>query len=644
MWTFEYIETDDEANVTTQVALDTVIPQLTVYETVGDERLHEAGDLSISTRQPLEFSSAAKHKWIALYWNGTLHNVYSVPKTFEKFNYITKLYEHRCRSLQAIFYDHLKNTRVSYNVSAEYWNDGLSFANVVIDQIRRDNGTGPDYEENAWGWSLGDMLTNMAGSGRHNYYGYEFTSIEHPFPGKFEVGEIIPLLFRGLSVSGADTELNAVTHTFSDHDVFWMDIFKLALYTSNSYLQVRPHITADILGIDVEIISKSTDDRSGATAISWIEYETEREKYRLDGMKLEGGNFTFTLNDSEGAYAFNKSIIVSDPEMNIAEDGLEILFWAAGSYDSGIGQHIILNVSDQNEAYHEAEAIEGFYSNFFLRNDGANGRIRFDGEKLMDKVKFGDAIVQITKLTIDQDGIAELEGIDISFDPLDVDTVGLWEGDGYITTPGGDVESWIDKSDVSIEAAQATGADQPQHDLAGKYVIFNSVGTTEHLAADPSDAGELQPSIFDFSIEFYAEFDGLLVTTGIISKGEVGAANKTWLIRQVNDNISVLIGDGSGVYWVNEVMDIPAANTKYLFSIVLDRDGDQLGYRNAVEQFSQSVANAISITNAEEFLIGKDQGDVYHEGKIYEIRISKKARTPDEITEYLAYLQNKYGV
>lgn len=404
-YSFRFLETDLVGTITQDVPL-TVIPQNTsLYETVGDERFLESGDLSFQLIDPLPFVAASGRKWVAVYWDGTLYNVYRAIQDYEKLDEKRNIYKaSRLESIQSTFFNDLKTTRIHKTIpSAEDWSFNLTAAKVVIAQIRTNNELAPSYITDRWAFSIGNMLSNMVGKSDNS--AYEINSLSHPLPLKNQ--NVLPILFRGQSKDSGESEGTAVSFTFDKMD--WIEVFKIALYSYNCYLRVTPLISGGKLKIDIDMLSKKQTDTSGATPVTWLERERINRQYRIDGVRISGGNFEFTQGGG-GDYVFSQSVPVSDPEAQIGGTD-ETLYWAAGDYVSASGKYDILDASNQNTGFYETGAIEPNYSGMITQNDGLTGQILFSGQKPLDKIQSGSDVIQLTHVQTNRFGVAKVKGI-----------------------------------------------------------------------------------------------------------------------------------------------------------------------------------------------------------------------------------------
>lgn len=417
MWGFEYFKTDPiTAEISGETSLTSIIRNFTFDETVGDEMIIKSGDLSLTMDAPLPFDEDY-YNWIAAYWNGELFNVYylgfaTYNYSFLEYNHKDKFYKTRIEPIQKLFYEHLSDTLVQSEITTRKWGYGLNNSMVIIDQIRIDNIAAPSFILNRWGYSLGDMLINLKSSGtKTNERGYYISDYTMPTDIKFKNNDDLPLLFRGLSDDSGVSYLTAINNTFKNHNVYWMDIFKIALLAFNCYLKVTPAIISGKLAVEFHLIPKIYISGSG-TAAEWTERKKETAKYRVDGLILRGTNFEFTQGNFKSSNRIEKDIGVGDPEAQIGVDDTN-LYWAAGDYLSGSGKYDILDASEQNEGYFELGLVQPYYQDMIDIGDGYNGEIRYNGEAVLSLIALAETgeTIMVNQLSINDNGFAKVEGV-----------------------------------------------------------------------------------------------------------------------------------------------------------------------------------------------------------------------------------------
>jgi len=416
---FTYFKTGlASASISGEVEITDIIKKATFEETVGDEFVIKSGDLSIESYEALPGDFAGDYyNWLAVYWDGTLFNVYYIGYTeniaLESYNEKTGLYKYRLISIQQRFYDDCESIIITQ------WDDPYVFfwghelgqnSGIVIEDIRCAFGVGA---ANRWGFSLGDMLANIKGSSsKHGFLGYYCSDYSIPGELVLKDNDNLPIIFRGRSLDESETALAAVYSTFTEQNITWMDLFKIALYTFNCFLKVNPVIISNNLSIEFHIIPK-IDSGSGSAA-DWIERELIYRKYKVGRIQLTLENKEFNYGNLYSNDAIEKGIDISDPNEEIAADN-DTLYFAAGLYNESTDDYDIRGegVDPLNVGFINDDNFEEYYSPMITEGDGYSGRIRFNNEKPLDKISFDSTVIQLLRLSIDEAGFAAIEGIKI---------------------------------------------------------------------------------------------------------------------------------------------------------------------------------------------------------------------------------------
>jgi hypothetical protein len=416
---FKYFRTEDDGEIISEEFIDDSIIQGTDFdETVGDEFWIKSSDLNIETIGILPFTGSLppKKHWIAVYINDMLFNVYQHPElkylSYDKKN---NRFKYRLYAIQKIFYDHLDSTVLQYSNTATDWNYNLPSAILAIKEISvKDESGTPLSILNRAGFSFGDMLISLIN--KHNEYGYVIDGVTHPV--LYYPSDDLPILFRGLSKDISESAETKINFTFYEDggDIFhvtWMDIFKLAIFGFNAFLKVQPRIENDYLSISIFLIPKINADLDGfaTTKVQWIERRQVMEKYKLDGISLNGKNFNYSQGDDRGNVLV-RSVKVADYDQPIAGED-KTLYWAAGDFDSGVSKYDLVN------PYFASGLVNPYYEDMITSGNGWEGKAfinYFIGstENLLStltQVKIGDETVQINTMRFGADGVADVEGI-----------------------------------------------------------------------------------------------------------------------------------------------------------------------------------------------------------------------------------------
>jgi len=424
--TWKLLQVAGDGTITADRRIDSsIIRRADFDETVGDEFFCKSSDLIIESigELPILYSLPVKQNWIACYVNGLLFNVYRHPQNADTgdLDYLehdekTDRYKFRLYPLQKVFYDHLAATVLQYSSTSTEWNYDLDAAIVSIKEIEVHNELGvPTSTLDRAGFSIGDMIVGLVG--KDNDYGYVISGLNHPI--LLYNSSDLPILFRGLSKDDGDTAENIINFTFYEDgaDIFhvtWMDVFKLIIFGWNAFIRVQPTIISSTLGIDVSIIPKINATISFAiSAVQWIERRRVREKYKLDGVKLDGKNFSYSQG-SESGNVLSRSVDIADYSAPIENEDKE-LYWAEGDFDGGVSQY------DLVAPYFASGKVQTWYDNMITTGDGYEGKAflnYFAGappqENLLtalSQIAIGDETIQLNTLRFDATGVADIEGI-----------------------------------------------------------------------------------------------------------------------------------------------------------------------------------------------------------------------------------------
>jgi hypothetical protein len=403
-FTFQYIGTDSDGLISEQIPVEVIKQSISIEVTVGDEQFLKSGDITLTTREPFTISNPPARDFLAAYWNGSLQGIYHIDRPYLNYDEKSRLYKHRLIAIQNLFFDDLQDTNIVYSADSADWSYELSNAKIIIKEIFTVNPL--INAEDVWGFSLGDMILNMAG--KSNGKGYQLIDLSTPL--RYIAGETtVPALFRDISLDESETEETAVDFTFGDHDIPWMDVFKMALYAYNCYLRATPIIESGILGLDIELIPKKFSEMDSKN-VTWLERQRIHNKYRIDGVVINGDNFKFTYENFNSKFVFDKSLEISDPADFIDSIDPSILYWTMADHDPVNGWEIG-SIVFGNRAFSTFGDIEDAYDDIISSNDGFTGSILYDNEVVLDELLAGSETVKLNRLSINEEGVAKVEGI-----------------------------------------------------------------------------------------------------------------------------------------------------------------------------------------------------------------------------------------
>lgn len=428
-FTYEIKTTTNGGNIlTTTTGIDNILDGFVLEQNAGDERIILSGDLLLKHRELLDYtwSLSTRKAWFLVYYNSVLYDVFELldfdEVVEEKYDLNTRIFESRLPSISGIFYKNIKQKLLEYEATSTRFNYALQQGIVSIDDVRILNSTGAQLTKlDVYGFSLGDVLANLAG--KDNQDGFVIRNVTlNNIP---SIGDDdLPILFRGDGYTIGITSLqDAINNTFYQNEdtdelykLTWGDLFKLAIYGWNCFIKTTPVIESNTLKLDIEFVSKVKLDTSGASTKIWSKLRRNQRQYKLDGVILEGSNFTFVKREQEGNVT-KFEIPIANPDQLIDANKKE-LYWVAGdavgALNGSYQRYNVLDVSSQNRPYADESLIDQYYTEFFTNGDTYEGELLFGGEKLFDKITVpyyaGTETMQINKIEVEK-RMAKVNGV-----------------------------------------------------------------------------------------------------------------------------------------------------------------------------------------------------------------------------------------
>ncbi len=398
-----------------ETTIDIVQKGIKIEETVGDEFYLKAGDLRLVTDKNwtvggLTYPLAGY--WVSVYKDGGLVGVFSIMHRDREENYkYGELNIYRLRSLQSVFYEDLAAAKTFFSSTSSDWNAALTAGVLNINELRIKDA----YYNNRYGFSLGDILSSL--SGRHDQKGYQIDTISHPIP---TMTATVPTILRGISKdTGTDTIDAAIDFNFYWNGteywgMTWKDIFEIASFGWNAFVLVRPKITSNKLSVDIEIIPKINVTVGSTVSVKWEKLKKEWYKHNIAGVKINIINDEYTQGNSEAANVFTRSLNVANPIYDVPAglDWLKTLYW----FDSGYRSATVNGYPDYDQlaAYFDTGKVEPYYNDMITAGHGYSGRCVYEGQKVLDQVSHNGDTFQITRITVNDKNIANIEGVVIS--------------------------------------------------------------------------------------------------------------------------------------------------------------------------------------------------------------------------------------
>ena len=422
-FSFEYFTTDlITGAISNKQNITDVIDGFRIEQSVGDEQRILAGDLQLRLLSALPFdTSFSLMNWLAVYFNSGLLNVYYLGSRldanyeYESLDEANAIYQARLFSIQKVFFDDLREIKIGYTGVAGGWNSNLGNAIVEVDSIKFKTSTGtPASALNRAGFSIGDMISQKTGS--TNSRGYIF-GVDGAVGLPVANSNDLPILHRGLSLDIGETDQNIIQHNFPSPQITWHDFYQLVTFGFNAFISAKPQIVGSDLHILIKITPKINLPVGSTISTDWSKRNRLRYKYRIESLKLEGGNFAYSLGSllSESADLERSISWINDPDENIP-DSQDYLYWVAGAYNSGTGQYEILDGSGDPRGYFQSGLVEPYYDDMITDGHGYQGSIRYTGQNVLDQVEItsGGEVIQILNLVAKSDRMADIEGVIIN--------------------------------------------------------------------------------------------------------------------------------------------------------------------------------------------------------------------------------------
>lgn len=397
-----------------------------IKHTLGDKLYIKSGDITLQHFEALGADDPAGFvRWIAVYFNTNLINVYPVYKEFDEHDEKhTTRYSSKLTSIQKWWMDRIKYHSIGIN-------DVDASGAVEISMIQLENSVSGLTDR--WGYSLGDVLDNMPSSSDvYNHCALHSITT----PGSKKDSGPVPIFWRGESkdyTSDPITTANAFTFgniaLYPDWSAKWLDLFKMCAVMYNGWIAVKPIIYESsgdtLLGVDIEVKARTYLTPLDVKNIDWI----ERTK-KLDGYQVINAHITSNVNDSDGNPSidwlymvgldtgdnYEQTIPFADPNSDFGSVQ-NYLFLAMGTYQSGTGKYQVLDVSYENESWFDQGISELYFANSVGINNGAGykGKILYNGELPGDFGYAGTDTIQIVGIEIEKDNrgrpVADIEGI-----------------------------------------------------------------------------------------------------------------------------------------------------------------------------------------------------------------------------------------
>lgn len=424
MFTFNLIKTYADGSVYSTTPITNIINSVELEESVGDELYIRGGDLRLQTTTEIVHTHTLTELcWIGVYRNGTLMNVYFLENADKSFNYLTRVYEYNLISASAKLFNDLHNTVLQHNTTSTVWNYALSQSALAIESVKVKYDDGYSTAANRYGFSVGDIIKNLAG--KHNFGYYAIGTVTNDSV-PVMTDDNLPILVRGVGPAIADFTLNeAIDYTFYQQfgednlfDLRMSDIFDIALTGWNSFLKVTPVIASSVLKLNLHLSPKNKKTVASPTTKNWHTLNFQEKRYKIDGVKISGDNFDFKFGN-QGGVVLSKTLKVESPEVAIPPGNL-LLYWVGGNFlettYSGYNYYDILTATDETKPYADLLLLEPYYEEILASGNGIEGEIFYNGEQIFDQIELttGGEAYQIINMVIREDLKTTIKAIAIN--------------------------------------------------------------------------------------------------------------------------------------------------------------------------------------------------------------------------------------
>lgn len=206
-------------------------------------------------------------------------------------------------------------------------------------------------------------------------------------------------------------------------------------------------------------------------------------------------------------------------------------------------------------------------------------------------------------------------------------------GGGDITDDLSGEGNDLTASGFSVGFADELTGSNPAYE-GGTALTFD--GIAEKLVE--TAAGDFNPGTGDFSIEVRFRTHSSFATDALIDKGGAfGPTNKEYtIILHSAGQMRFTINDASGTPYINSSTFLTNLSviTWYYIAVTIDRDGDQILYKDGSQADIQTVTNSVNLNDTDNFEIGVTRGSLnWFTGTVVEGRYSNIFRGVQEIKE-----------
>lgn len=233
------------------------------------------------------------------------------------------------------------------------------------------------------------------------------------------------------------------------------------------------------------------------------------------------------------------------------------------------------------------------------------------------------------------------------FSPTNVAGLALWlDPTSGLTSAGGKVSAWADKSPSAITVSQTAAASQPSVGSVGSKPVV-AFGATSWLEAAGATVGtKLDFGTGDVLAEYVISVDApTTALTGVLYKGPGNGPNFDGL--QLYGNLSRDGKAGAGLAGVDLVLTSPSGNTAdgKLHVVGFRRAGTRLSLRYDGAEVSSSTMATRSVDNTLSLLVGgRPDGTHGAAHKIGDVLVYKGAIADADVARIEAFVKQKSGI
>ncbi len=431
-WSYKYIGVDNHGKILTLTDPAEIIGDFSLEQTLGDEFVVQSGDVSVKHNSDLPFTSLGgpSKYFLGFYWDSVLYDAFRIKKSFDKKSLkFSARYESRLQSIQKSFLEDAASIIIADGSGdGTSWNHNVQDAAKIITEIGfhwylSEVDTYMPFTDDRYAFGLPPLLRSLGDHDAHNDKGYRLKSLTCPGPAFNE--NDMPFLYRGDSSPVLAT---AISETFTDQNITWFDMIKLACILFNAFIYAKPVIYSidgdDHLGIDISILPRTVFSGTPIDA-AWLDANFNFEKLNVLGVKLSSSIqgeiyranlpiFEWTYGDISSKNIYEKIIDFGDPSVPFKEPA-NAFFLVAGDYISG--EYDILSAPETPECYFKDAYLLSYYEDLIDAAYAVDGKIRFNGERCGDVLTVPGNIagitIQVNKINPTKSGLASISGITV---------------------------------------------------------------------------------------------------------------------------------------------------------------------------------------------------------------------------------------